>query len=200
VEYIEVSPSGQWLLERDPRETPESHSEGELSDEEDNYPENFRVPIEDRKLKLFRFMIIASRADRFYTAAGRAASRMPKLRQTCIENIDWPRYSLEYEVRAGTAKLTWRNGYIRDDPHETNMLGREEQSKRVYQPDEEVFEQWRKAALQHTGRILRLSIKCRGCENWFSLFVLSLFSSLLGSHHDRPHQDRTRIQSSSTEP
>lgn len=162
VEYIEVPPSRQWLFERDPRETPDYHSEGELSDEENSYPEHVRVPIEDRKHKLFRFMINASHADRFYTAAGRAACRMPKLRQMSIENTDWPPYSFEYEVRAGTAKLIWRNHDIRADPHETDVRVREEQSKAIYQPDEQVFEQWRKAALQLTGGRLEIEYKESG--------------------------------------
>jgi hypothetical protein len=65
-------------------------------------------------------------------------------------------------MRAGTAKLTWRNGYIRDDPHETDMPGREERSKRIYQPDKEVFGCWRKAALQHTGASLEIEYKESG--------------------------------------
>lgn len=77
VEYVEVPLSGQWLFERDPREISDSHSEEELSDEEDHYSKHVRVPIEERKLRLFRLMIIASHADRFYTAAaGRPVERI----------------------------------------------------------------------------------------------------------------------------
>jgi hypothetical protein len=162
VEYIEVSPSGQWLFDRDPRDTPDTHSEWESSDEEDVYPEHVRIPIEDRKQRYFRTMINACHADRFYAAAGRAAYRMPKLREMKIENTGWPRYSLEYEVGAGTAKLTWRNGDPRADPHETDVLVREAQSKRLYQPDEQVFECWREVALQHTGRSLEIEYKESG--------------------------------------
>lgn len=64
---------------------------------------------------------------------------MPKLRVMNLENASRPRYGLEYEVREGTAKHTWRNEDT-SSPSEEDALVRE-------------------VALQHTGGSLEVEFK-----------------------------------------
>jgi hypothetical protein len=166
VEYMEITPSGEWLLDRDPGETPEDSTDdfdATFGDEEDSYPEYVRIPLQDRKSKFFRTRIIAGHVDRLYASAGRAALRMPKLRWMMLQNVGPVHYSLEYEVQAGLSKLTWRNRDLTDGPYEPDALVRREKAKSLYQPDEEVFEIWRNVAIQHTGRDVEIEFKEWGC-------------------------------------
>lgn len=162
VEYAGVTPSGEWLFDRDPEEEEEDEEQTMddiFGDEEHNYPEYVRIPLEDRKSRYFRTRIIAGHVDRLYASAGRAALQMPKLRWMKLENVDLPRYSLEYEVRAGRATLTWRSENHMRDPYEKDASVRLEMAKRLYRPDEQVFDAWSKVALQYTGRDLEIDFK-----------------------------------------
>ena len=78
---------------------------------------------------------------------------MPKLRRLSLGTVGRPRYSIEYKVRAKTAKLTWRNEVL-CEPGTIDPLARLEKARSLYRPDEQVFEAWRKVALEHTGRAL----------------------------------------------
>ncbi|KAJ5461020.1 uncharacterized protein N7458_002572 [Penicillium daleae] len=76
VSYAPVTPSGKWLLERDPEKTDptEDNTDPEYYDtREEQYPESVRIPPEDRRSIYFRSKIIASYADRFYILAAWAA-------------------------------------------------------------------------------------------------------------------------------
>lgn len=83
VNYALVTPSGEWLLERDPEktETTDEDTDDEYyedrNNEEELYPESVRIPLEARRLRVFRNKIIASHANKFYILAARAALRMP---------------------------------------------------------------------------------------------------------------------------
>jgi hypothetical protein len=162
VEYPQVTPSGEWLCQREPGEAVDDDTDDAYDSfgvDENDYPEYVRIPLEDRKSTYFRTRIIAGYVDRFYLSAGRAALRMPKLRQMrLVANTSRPEYSFEYKVEAGRAKLSWSNEDI-SDPRETDASARLEKAKRIYQPDEQVFQIWRKVALQHTGSELEVEFK-----------------------------------------
>ena len=69
---------------------------------------------------------------------------MPKLRQMrLVTNTSRPEYIFEYEVQARRAKLSWSNEDM-SVPRETDASARLEKAKRIYQPDEQVFQIWRK--------------------------------------------------------
>lgn len=164
VEYPQVTPSGEWLCQREPEEAVDDDTDGSYDyflENENAYPEYVRLPLEDRKRNYFRTRIIAGSVDRFYLSAGRAALRMPKLREMRFVNTSRPEYSFEYKVQAGRAKLIWSNEDM-SDPSETDASARVERAKRIYQPDEQVFQIWRKVALQHTGSELEVEFKWWG--------------------------------------
>jgi hypothetical protein len=57
VGYVEVTLTGDWLLNRDPEEAVEDQEltmDDVFGDEEDNYPEYVRIPLEDRKSRYFQ--------------------------------------------------------------------------------------------------------------------------------------------------
>lgn len=162
VSYAPVTPSGKWLLERDPEKTDptEDNTDPEYYDtREEQYPESVRIPPEDRRSIYFRSKIIASYADRFYISAAWAALQMPKLRRMVLQTDGLPRYSLEYEVRAGTSRLTWRNEDDEPCSFDTDILIRQAKAKRLYQPDARVFEAWENVARRHTGKDLETEFK-----------------------------------------
>lgn len=113
VEYPQVTPSGEWLCQREPGEIADDDTEDaydSFGDDENDYPEYVRIPLEDRKRTYFRTRIIAGYVDKLYLSAGQAALRMPKLRQMrLVTNTSRPEYTFEYEVQAGRAKLSWSN-------------------------------------------------------------------------------------------
>jgi hypothetical protein len=162
VEYPQVTPSGDWLCQREPGEAVDDDRDDaydSFGDDENDYPEYVRIPLEDRKRTYFRTRIIAGYVDKFYLSAGRAALRMPKLRRMrLVTNTTRPEYTFEYEVQAGRAKLSWSNEDM-SYPREPDDLARLEQAKRIYQPDEQAFQIWRKVALQHTGSELEVEFK-----------------------------------------
>lgn len=162
VSYAPVTPSGKWLLERDPEktETSDDNTDPEYYNaREEQYPESARIPPEDRRPTYFRSKIIASHADKFYISAAWAALRMPKLRHMVLENDGRPRHSLEYEVRAGTSRLTLRNEDVEPCSFDTDISIRQAKAKRLYQPDARVFEAWENVARGHTGRGLETEFK-----------------------------------------
>lgn len=139
VNHMGITPSGEWLLDRDPEESDfNDESDGGLSDE-DNLPEYVRIPMQDHTSKFFRTRIIAGLIDRYYAAAGRAALRMPKLRRIEIQYDVYSIYSFQYEVRAGTAKLTWKNVNRSCVPVGTDIVARRKTLKSKYQPGKQVF-------------------------------------------------------------
>ncbi|CAG8910035.1 unnamed protein product [Penicillium egyptiacum] len=162
VEYPQITPSGEWLCQRERGEAVDDDTDNaydSFEDDENDYPEYVRIPLEDRKRTIFRTRIIPDYVDKFYLSAGQAALRMPKLRQMrLVANAARPEYAFEYEVQAGRAKLSWSNEDI-SDPRETDASARLEKAKRIYQPDEQVFQIWRKVALQHTGSELEVEFK-----------------------------------------
>lgn len=161
VNYAPVTPSGEWLQERDPEDTDiDDNTDPEYYNaREEEYPESVRIPLQDRRGIYFRSNLIASHANRFYTSAAWAALRMPELRQMVLQTEGGSRYSLEYEVRAGTSRLTWRTF---DQPAYSfgpDTSTKQERAKRLYQPDARVFEAWEKVAHGHTGRGLTTEFK-----------------------------------------
>jgi hypothetical protein len=160
VEYPPIRPSGEWLFDRGLKEHLDDDMESDYepdSDHENDYPEHVRIPVEDRKLKFFRSKIIPRHFDRLYLAAGEAALRMPKLRQMkLLVEGSRPRYTFQYEVQAEVTMLSWSNEEVPNVYQGGDALIRLEQAKRRYQPDEQVFELWRKVALQNTGSGLQI--------------------------------------------
>lgn len=82
---------------------------------------------------------------------------MPKLRRLSL-GTGRARYSIEYEVRAKTVKLTQRNEVLYK-PGTIDPLARLKKARSLYQPDEQVFEAWRKVALEHTGSRLEIEFE-----------------------------------------
>jgi hypothetical protein len=163
VEYPPIRPSGEWLFDRGLKEHLDDDMESDYepdSDHENDYPEHVRIPVEDRKLKFFRSKIIPRHFDRLYLAAGEAALRMPKLRQMkLLVEGSRPRYTFQYEVQAEVTMLSWSNEEVPNVYQGGDALIRLEQAKRRYQPDEQVFELWRKVALQNTGSGLQIKFR-----------------------------------------
>ncbi|KAJ5906757.1 uncharacterized protein N7473_003673 [Penicillium subrubescens] len=161
VNYAPVTPSGEWLQERDPEDTDtDDNTDPEYYNaREEGYPESVRVPLEDRRCIHFRFNLIASHANRFYISAAWAALRMPKLRQMILQTDGISRYSLEYEVRAGTSRLTWRTLDSADCLIGGDPSTKQARAERLYQPDARVLEAWENVAPEHTGRGLETEFK-----------------------------------------
>lgn len=164
VNYAPVTPSGEWLLERDPEKTETTDEDTDdryyedRNNEEESYPESVRIPLEARRLRVFRNKVIASHANKFYISAARAALRMPQLRQMVLQTDSSPLYVLEYEVRGGTSTLTWSN-YDPAIDFDIDTPTKEEKDRRLYQPDERVFAAWEKVANRHTGKGLETGFK-----------------------------------------
>ncbi|KAJ6181246.1 hypothetical protein N7519_011707 [Penicillium mononematosum] len=154
VEYTAVTPSGEWIFNWEPDEVEDDDTDDAYQsseDDEDDYPEHLRIFVEDSKRRYFQTTNTAGYVDKFCLSAGRAALRMPKLRHMMLQTMPpRPRCTFEYKVRAGSAKLSWSNEGIRylTYPLESDAS-----------PDEEVFQIWRKVALQHTGDELEVEFK-----------------------------------------
>jgi hypothetical protein len=136
--YAPVTPSGQWLFERDTDEEPlevESPEDLSLYMEEDEIP-----PRENWKLNPFRRKANERLINDFYLAAGRAVAEMPCLRAMVLmaeqSTID---HSLDYEATTSTASLRFW-------------------STPLFEPEESVLKVWKEAARKNTGA--ELEIKC----------------------------------------
>lgn len=144
MEYIPTTPSGNWLLERDPaveedERTMESPRYLSDADEDD-------IPLpQDRKLILFRTMASADLINDLYVAAGRAALHMPCLRDMYLGAIS--RAVIEchwfmYQATATTAVATWG-------------------SEPRFEPSGQVLQLWTEVARKFTAAELEVVIQGR---------------------------------------
>lgn len=138
VEFSPVTPSGEWMFERDPDEEDDKIF-SEDSDLEGEWPEYVRTVREDRPGGYIRSKIVPGVFNELYVSAGRAAKRMPRLEYMSLETrCGLGMHSFTFEVKHGAAKATW------DDTHG------------LY-PEDRVLQIWQEVASQRTG--LGLEIK-----------------------------------------
>ncbi|KAE9362878.1 hypothetical protein N431DRAFT_565013 [Stipitochalara longipes BDJ] len=122
-----ITPSGQWLFERDPDEELEEFEWGEdprLYMEEDELP----AP-QDERGNHFRKIASPELMNAFYVAAGKAAGKMPVLRQMWLDATTGTKigHSFQYTATATSASVCWR-------------------STPLFEPSEEVLNVWKEAA------------------------------------------------------
>jgi hypothetical protein len=142
VEYVPVTPSGEWLVQRAPKDPDDSESDDDVSfDKAPSWARYVQIPAEDRKSRTFRHRIIGKFANELYGSAGLAALQMPKLKCMQLETTGGgPYHQFNYKVIEGAAKITWGNYEAWDRPLEP-----------MFQLDDQVLEVWRKVSFEHTG-------------------------------------------------
>jgi hypothetical protein len=143
MKYTAVTPSGEWLFERDPEEDPNDWQIDHSYEEnlyENMMPEHLLPPIEDRFHETFRTKVSPELINEFYMSAGRAAQRMPKLKYMEVV-IYWDRadHWFRYKTNGETATATWADAV-------------------VFHPEERVLQIWRDVARQHTGLDSQLEV------------------------------------------
>ncbi|KAJ5970395.1 uncharacterized protein N7479_000313 [Penicillium vulpinum] len=139
LEYIPITPCGQWLFKQDDDVEPDydSDSVGSYYDDMDDTDQDW-VPPEDRKFRRFRTKFVHELFNQYYLSAGKAALRMPKLESMLLDVSNRSEHRFWYQVENGVAKVTW----LGDD------------YPRGFEPSDEVLQLWKQVALEHTGRDL----------------------------------------------
>ena len=135
--YIPVTPYGDWLFERDPAQEADYNSEEgyDLS----LYMKEDELPLrEDWNHVIFREIPNSRLMNDFYLAAGRAAVKMPYLKEMVLlaEN-GGPKYSLKFKGMDSKASLTFI-------------------SMPRFEPEATVLDVWREAAKKNTGAELEI--------------------------------------------
>jgi hypothetical protein len=138
INYTPITPSGQWLFERDSNEEEEEIEWGEdpaLYMDEDELP----AP-QDQRVNPFRKKASPELMDTFYVAAGKAAGKMPVLRQMWLAASTGTRlsHSFQYTTTATSASVCWR-------------------STPLFEPGEEVLDVWKEAARKNLEVDLEIS-------------------------------------------
>ncbi|KAJ5776962.1 hypothetical protein N7520_000208 [Penicillium odoratum] len=147
VNFVPITPSGDWLFERDPNEL-DNKIDSEDSDPEGEYPDYVRTVPEDRSGGYIRSKIIPAFFNELYSSAGQAALRMPQLKYMSLEITQGSgRHSFRYEIKHGAAKVIWADmaGFIGADTH-------------FFHPEDSVLQIWKDVASQHTGSGLEVKI------------------------------------------
>lgn len=147
VNYVPVTPSGQWLFERDPDaevDTPEEPQDYRLYMSEDEVP-----PPEDWRDDRFRTKASPQLMNAFYVAAGRAVAHMPCLRYMFLCNsycASLGEHWFKYTVTGTRAIATWG-------------------STPSFRPNDQVLEAWRATARKHTDTELEVNLR-EGYHPW----------------------------------
>jgi hypothetical protein len=76
-----------------------------------------------------------------------------------VENVMRPRYSLEYQVRAGIATLPRRNENYTYEPYGMDALGRHETANCLSRLAKQVFAAWSNVALKYTEWNLEIGLR-----------------------------------------
>jgi hypothetical protein len=132
INYTPITPSGQWLFERDPNEE-------EVYFEWDDYMEEDPAPQDERVIP-FRKKASPELMNAFYVAAGKAAGKMPVLRQMWLAASTGTRlsHSFQYTATATSSSVCWR-------------------SMPLFEPSEDVLDVWKEAARKNLGVDLEIS-------------------------------------------
>lgn len=132
INYNPITPSGQWLLERDPSEPIEEIDYGE---DPSLYISADELPApQDRRVNSFRRKASPGLMNRLYTAAGKAAFHMPALREIWLSASStgyWPHW-FTYNANPTNACATWG-------------------STPEFKPDESVLDVWREVSKKNFG-------------------------------------------------
>ncbi|KAJ5637143.1 hypothetical protein N7490_007022 [Penicillium lividum] len=141
VEFTPVTPSGDWLFERDPNEL-DDKIDSDDSDPEGEYPDYVRTVPEDRPGGHIRSKTIPAFFNELYCSAGQAALRMPQLKYMSLQTARYDgRHRFEYEIKNGVAKVMWA------DTH-------------GFHPEDSVLQIWKDVAVasRQTGNDLEVKI------------------------------------------
>jgi hypothetical protein len=135
--YVPVTPYGDWLFERDPAQEADYDSEEgrdlSLHMKEDELPRR-----EDWNTVIFREIPNARLMNDFYLAAGRAAVKMPHLREmVLVAEKGRPEHSLEFKGMDSKASLTFI-------------------STPRFEPEATVLDVWKEAAKKNTRAELEI--------------------------------------------
>lgn len=140
-EFRPVTPSGDWLFERDPNELNSDKIDSEDSDPEGELPDYVRTAPEDRPGGHMRSKIIPAFFNELYRSADQAALRMPRLKYMSLQTTrcGFGGHRFRYEIKNGVAKVIWA------DMH-------------VFHPEDNILQIWKDVASRHTGNDLEVKI------------------------------------------